>query len=136
MDADRIRARTLEAYQQGPDVVVELVIQLVAQLEALAERVTALEAENAALRVRLLTNSRNSGKPPSSDGPGVKPHPKSQRKPTGRKPGGQPGHAGHTLRMVDKPDEVQVHAPSCCKACGQSLEQIPATRGTRRGGPW
>ena len=113
-------------------MVVELVIQLVAQLEALAERVTALEAEKAALRVRLLTNSRNSGKPPSSDGPGVKPHPKSQRKPTGRKPGGQPGHAGHTLRMVDKPDEVQVHAPSCCKACGQSLEQIPATRRERR----
>lgn len=132
IDADRIRATTLAAYKQRPDVVVELVVKLVAQLEALAERFMALEAENAALRAKLGTNSRNSGKPPSSDGPGVKPHPKSQRKRTGRKPGGQPGHAGHTLRMVDQPDEVQVHAPSHCKVCGQGLEQVPARHRERR----
>jgi transposase len=132
MDTEGIRAKTLEAYRQGPDVVVELVVALVAQLEALTERVTAFEAENGALRARLGTNSRNSGKPPSSDGPDVKPHPKSQRKATGRKPGGQPGHAGHTLRMVDKPDEVQVHAPSRCRACGQGLEQVPAKHRERR----
>ena len=128
MDTESIRIKAWEAYRQGPDGVVELV----AQLETLAERVTDLEAENAALRARLGTNSRNSGKPPSSDGPGIKPHPKSLRTPTGRKSGAQAGHVGHTLRLVDKADEVQVHAPSQCKACGRSLEQVLATRRERR----
>ena len=134
-----MRAKILEAYRRGPEVVAKLVVELGAQLETMAERVTALEAkntaleaENAALRAKLGTNSRNSGKPPSSDGPGVKPHPKSQRRPTGRKTGGQPGHAGHTLRLVDQPDEVQVHAPAHCRVCGQSLAQMPVVRRARR----
>lgn len=140
----------LAAYRQGSDAVVELVVKLVAdlaaQVEALSTRVAALEAENAALRLengtleadnaalraRLGTNSRNSSKPPSSDGPGVKPHPKSQRTQSGRKPGGQPGHIGHTLHLVDEPDEVQIHAPARCEACGQSLEAVPAVRRERR----
>jgi transposase len=132
MDIESIGARALEAYRQGPEEVVKLIVELATPLEALAERIIALEAENAALRAKLGTNSRNSGKPPSSDGPGVKPHPKSQRTPTGRKTGGQPGHSGHTLRLVDKPDEVQVHTPSHCQACGQSLERAPVVRRERR----
>jgi transposase len=141
-----IRAKTLEGYQQGPDAVVELgdklVAELAVQVESLSARVAALEAENTtlrtqnaaleadntALRARLATNSRNSSKPPSSDGPGTKPHPKSQRRQSGRKPGGQPGHVGRTLHLVDTPDEVQVHAPSHCRACGQSLEAVPTLR--------
>lgn len=136
VDTESIRAEILEAYQQGPDAVIELVTKLVAefaaQLESLSARVMTLEAENASLRARLGTNSRNSGKPPSSDGPGVKPHPKSQRTPSGRKPGGQPGHIGHTLPLIEKPDAVVVHTPSQCKACGQSLEAVTATRRERR----
>ncbi|MDA8188225.1 MAG: IS66 family transposase [Dehalococcoidales bacterium] len=143
MDTKSIRSKTLEAYQQGPDAVVEFVDRLVAefvtQLEALSTRVSAMEieianlkAENAALRARLSSNSRNSSKPPSSDGPGIKPHPKSQRKTSGRKSGGQPGHAGHTLRLVDDPDEVKVHAPSNCGACGRSLQEVPVVRRERR----
>jgi transposase len=132
MDKKSGGAKALEAYRQGPDVVAGLVVELVAQVEALTERITALEAENAALRARLGSNSRNSGKPPSSDGPGIKPHPKSLRTPTERKSGGQPGHVGHTLRLVDQADEVHVHAPTHCKGCGRSLEQVPATRWERR----
>jgi transposase len=143
VDTESIRARTLEAYQRGPDEVVELVAKLVAELvvqvESLSARVTALETENAtlrmdneALRARLGTNSHNSSKPPSSDGPGVKPHPKSQRVSSGRKPGGQPGHVGRTLLLIDEPDEVVVHSPSQCQACGQTLEQVPASRRERR----
>jgi transposase len=132
MDTESIRAKTLEAYRQGPEVAVELVVKLVTQLESLAERVTVLEAENAALRARLGTNSGNSSQPPSTDRPGVKPHPKSQRKSTGRKTGGQPGHLGHTLRLVDQPQEIQVHAPSHCRACGQNLEGASTIRRERR----
>ena len=140
---ESVRARVGDTYQQGPDAVVELVVtlmsELAAHLETVSVRVTALEeenatlrAENAALRAKLDTTSRNSGKPPSSDGPGVKPHPKSQRVPRGRQPGGQPGHAGHSLRLVDEPDEVHMHAPAHCQVCGQSLDDIPALRWERR----
>lgn len=136
MDTESLRGPVLSAYQQGPEAVVELVTGLVAeltgQLESMAARVTTLEAENAALRARLGTDSHNSSKPPSSDGPEVKPHPKSLRAPSGRKPGGQPGHVGHSLQLVDDPDEVQVHAPVHCRACGHSLEQAPTIRQERR----
>jgi transposase len=132
MDTESIRERVLQAYQQGPDAVVELVIFLVKQVESLAARVAVLEAENAALRAKLGTNSRNSGKPPSADGPGVKPHPKSQRTASGRKSGGQPGHVGHTLLMVEQPDAVRVHSPAHCQACGCSLEGVAAIGRERR----
>ncbi|MPZ14134.1 MAG: hypothetical protein GEU73_06865, partial [Chloroflexi bacterium] len=59
-----------------------------ASREDLLSLIAALQAENAALReriqaleARLATDSHNSSKPPSSDGPGAKPHPKSQRMP-------------------------------------------------------
>ncbi len=106
--------------------------ELVTRNKELEAENSALRTENQALRARLGTNSSNSGKPPSSDGPGVKPHPKSQRQSSGRKPGGQPGHVGHALRLVDDPDEVKVHTPSHCKACEQDLEDAPTTHTERR----
>jgi len=140
---ESIRDRVLEAYRHGADAVVEFVVgvvtELAVQLESLPARVAAVEAENEALRkenqelrAKLGTNSSNSSKPPSSDGPGVKPHPKSQRATTGRKSGGQPGHEGHTLRLVEEPDEIKVHTPTCCQACGGSLEQAAVVRRERR----
>src|SRR5260370_31406121 len=118
MDTQSMRAQVLAAYQHGPDAVVTLVVTLLSevasQVETLAARVTTLEEENARLRARLDTHSGNSSKPPSSDGPGVRPHPQSQRVRSGRQPGGQPGHAGRSLRLVDEPDEGQVHAPARC----------------------
>lgn len=74
-------------------------------------------------RRTLSTNSCNRSKPPSSDGLGVRPHPKSQRRKSGPKSGGQPGHSAHTLPLVDHPDEGQVHASAHGAACGQSPEQ-------------
>jgi len=119
-------------YQQGSDAVVDLVValmsELTAQVETVATRVAAVEGENAALRATVGTNSHNSGKPPSSDGPGVKPHPQSQRVVSGRKPGGQPGHDGPTLALVDAPDAVQEYAPS-----QPSISSVGVRRWTRAG---
>lgn len=90
-----------------------LIIHLVKTLNEVTARLHALEAQ-------LAKNSRNSSKPPSSDG--LKRKPKSLRK-TGGKPGGQPGHKGTTLRTVDKPDLTILHrVVSQCDACGSLIE--------------
>lgn len=70
------------------------------------------------------------GKPPSSDGPTRKT--RSQRKPSGRKTGGQPGHPGHTLPLVVQPDEVVRPRPRVCAHCQQLLEGMPGEVVERR----
>ena len=68
-------------------------------IRALFAQVAALTAKVAELEGRLAQNSRNSSKPPSSDGLN-KPKPQSLRQ-AGQKPtGGQQGHTGHTLKKV------------------------------------
>ena len=91
-----------------------LIVALFAQVQALAAKVTALEG-------RLALNSKNSSKPPSSDGL-HKPQPKSLRKKGERPSGGQKGHPGQTLKQVEAPDIVITHAPPAqCDACQQTL---------------
>ncbi|HEY8111240.1 MAG TPA: DUF6444 domain-containing protein [Actinomycetes bacterium] len=100
----------------------------------MAERdavIARLEAKNGELRRRLGLNSRNSSKPPSSDGPG-KPAPRSRRESWGRPPGKQPGEPGFTLRQVTEPDEVLVHIPQRCRGCGDSLADAPVASVERR----
>jgi len=102
---------------------------------ALAQRdalIAQLQAENAELRRQLGMNSGNSSRPPSTDSPFEKPAPKSLRRRSGRKPGGQPGHPGTTLRQVEEPDEVIVHEPRACAGCGRALTEAPVTGLTRR----
>ena len=73
------------------------------------------------LQRQLGRNSRNSSQPPSKDG-FDKPRPKSQRKRSGLKPGGQSGHAGAHMAVPHEPDEVQRHLPSKCLACPHLAE--------------
>ena len=75
------------------------------------------------LENRLNQNSSNSSKPPSSDGYS-KPVPKSQRKKSGKKPGGQNNHQGHGKSMPDKVTETILITPEACPCCGKNLENV------------
>ena len=103
------------AYDEGRTAVIGLIQDT---LLVFAERIKNLEDQ-------LAKNSSNSGKPPSSDGY-EKPAPKSRRKRSGKKSGGQPGHEGHTLAAVATPDVIVVHEVSCCASCKKSLKKIKA----------
>lgn len=106
--------------------------ELAALVVGQAEHIARLEAEVAELRRQLGLNSRNSSKPPSSDSPFIKPAPKSLRRKSGRKPGGQPGHPGSTLALVDSPNKRLRHEPGPCSGCGADLSQAPEAGMERR----
>lgn len=105
---------------------VAALVGLVLRLEA---EMLQLRAELQGLKDRLALNSRNSGKPPSTDGLAKPaPKPRSLRVRSGRKPGGQPSHPGRSLQPVAKPDHTLIHRLELC-TCGQcqggSLRQEP-----------
>jgi transposase len=91
-----------------------LILMLQEQIKAVQEAVKQLQS-------RGKLNSRNSSKPPSSDGLN-KPAPKSLRTASGKPTGGQKGHAGSTLSQATEPDRVVVHnVPDQCQACQREL---------------
>src|SRR5882672_924610 len=90
--------------------------------EELIALVAALRAQIAELERRLGLNSSNSGKPPSSDGLKKPARVSSLRERSGKKPGGQKGHKGETLRQVADPNEVVNHYPPACSMCGVGLD--------------
>lgn len=121
-----------------PVTVLELqslVLQLMDKIASLELTVSRLEAENAFLRAEnaqlkamLHLDSHNSSKPPSSDGLHKKPaFPKEK----GGKQGGQMGHEGHTLKMVENPDHIVICKPAIC-TCGQELFRQPVSILARR----
>lgn len=117
-----IKREDIEAiYDQGKEVMVDFVMNLIqeftAKIEVLTERVNELEK-------KLSKNSHNSSKPPSSDGLKKKKRTRSQRKKTGKKSGGQQGHEGKTLEMRVNPDKVKKLRVKNCVCCGISLNNI------------
>jgi transposase len=104
------------AAREGEEAVVALVSGLV-------EAIALLSAEVQTLKDQIAKNSSNSGKPPSSDGL-KKPRKRSLRRSSGKKSGGQPGHTGHTLKMVADPNRVETHRVVRCRRCQTSLEGV------------
>lgn len=106
IDLNRIpKAEKVSLLEQAREVIAlqaAIIEQLFGQIKILQTGIEQLES-------KLAKNSRNSHKPPSSDGYD-KPQPKSRRKKSHRRPGGQRGHKGHTLNQVDHPDESKLVA--------------------------
>jgi len=109
------------AYEEGKEAVLKLFQDT---FVALAERIRKLEDQ-------LAKNSRNSGKPPSSDG-FDKPTPRSLRKRSRKRSGGQKGHAGYKLEMVKKPDHIKKHKVVKCAHCHNSLRRERVERVEKR----
>lgn len=103
---------------------------LIAELLPLKEQLTQANARIKDLEDRLAKDSRTSSKPPSSDG--LARLPRQTRHPSGKRPGGQMGHRGHTLLMVEQPDEVVCHRPTVCQQCQQDLGGIVGSVAERR----
>ncbi len=93
------------------------------QVALLSERISELEA-------RLAKDSHNSHLPPSSDR--FHRQPKSLRKKSEQKPGGQPGHPGSTLRLTPTPDLVVLHPVEHCEHCQQDLREVASLQVERR----
>jgi transposase len=108
-----------------------LLAQRDAEIARLRAQVAELQEQVADLAARVGQNSKNSSKPPSSDGLG-KPAPKSLRGKTGRRPGRPKGQPGVTMQLTDHPDRVVRHVPGCCGTCGGSLDGAEETRIERR----
>ncbi|WP_242861563.1 DUF6444 domain-containing protein, partial [Cellulosilyticum ruminicola] len=72
--------------------------------------------EIAELKEKLNKNSKNSSKPPSSDGLS-KPQPKSLRKSSDKKQGAQKGHKGSSFSITQEPNDIIPHIPDACKNC-------------------
>ena len=128
---------------EGPPSYEVLAAVVVSLRRELAETAGALEQTRAELaqareqiaelEARLRQTSRNSSKPPSSEGLAKPaPKPRSLRKKSGRKPGGQDGHKGTTLAQVARPDREIRHEPGCCGNCGAGLAGRPVTAVERR----
>lgn len=90
----------------------EMIEQLLQQVNSLTTTISAQTALIAQLhqtiqelKEQINKNSKNSSKPPSSDG-FKKTSPKSLRKPSEKKAGGQEGHPGTYLAVIADPDDV------------------------------
>lgn len=103
--------------------------QVRAELAVARAEIAELRGENAELKRRLGMNSRNSSKPPSSDGLAK---PTSLRKPSGRGPGKPKGAQGGALLQVDKPDTTEVHVPATCSSCAADLSGAEVVSAEKR----
>jgi transposase len=107
-----------------PPVVAAYLAALETAVQTLTTTNAALQARVAELEARLGQNSTNSSRPPSSDPPAQRPtSPKPA--PSGRRPGGQPGHPGQ-YRALQPPERVTHtvrRVPPACAGCGAALPQ-------------
>ena len=112
--------------KNSPEVAATVLMKIT-QLE---ENLIKANAEIKRLKEIIDKDSSNSSKPPSTDD-------KLKKKPTGKKSnskkkrGGQVGHSGRTLKMVENPDKVVVLEVATC-SCGHSLDSVDSSKVIKR----
>jgi transposase len=103
---------------------------LQAKLAALSQMVTQITQRLETLEAHQAKDSHNSHLPPSSDR--FARQPKSLRRKSGKKPGGQAEHPGSTLHLSQTPDVVLVHPVESCQHCHQDLRSVACLQVERR----
>jgi transposase len=101
---------------QTPEMVRHYIVALERSLHDMQQRVEAHEKRIEKLEVRTRKNSRNSGKPPSSDPPFARK--KRKQKKSNNTKGGQKGHEPHQQQILN-PSQSYWLMPKRC-ACGHS----------------
>ena len=104
---------------KGDVKMVTIPLEEYEALKALIPLVAALKAEIAELKAQINKNSKNSGKPPSSDKKGAV---KNSRTSTGKPSGGQRRHKGNTLNISPTPDKILKLVPKETCECGGHIK--------------
>lgn len=118
MGSDRKLFRLQELFFS---TISNLDFELFKQKNKYEKKIEKLEKRIKDLENRFLKDSRNSHKPPSSDGLKKPPKTQSLREKSKRKPGGQKGHKGYTLEWCGKPEKTVIHERRICSNCGRPL---------------
>jgi len=109
------------------DALIARNTSLEARVMELEQMVKDLQTQTNSLTTK--KNSNNSSIPPSTD---LTRKNRSLRTSSGKKPGGQKGHTGTTLRMTETPDEIHKLIPDYCNDCGMELTDIAAQFESKR----
>src|SRR6266516_4458887 len=125
-----LQQETISLQKQLIDRLQEQITLLERERSLQQQQISQLSEQVKGLQERLAKDSHNSHLPPSSDR--FSRQPKSLRKKSGKKPGGQEGHPGKTLLFSPCPDEVIVHPVDRCEQCQADLTQVPPLLVERR----
>lgn len=120
MDGDPSKTASMTANVLKPTTVDQCHLVI----ESLAAQIATLQEQVALLQERVTLNSRNSSKPPSSDGPGS--GNRAQRRASTRARGAQKGHPGSYRALLDEAQVEAVHdcpPPQTCE-CGGSVSAV------------
>ena len=112
-----------EDWAKVPESVLKLIHELVNRMDRLEREMTELRTENELLKEQIARTSANSSQPPSKNPQGFKPN---RKEPTGKKRGGQIGHAGHERKLYPEEmcKEVIHHYPEQCSGCGAKITEV------------
>jgi transposase len=131
MDYQKIRNKIaegkiiVEKYKdETPQPVLEVCYSMFEINELLVNKLEELDN-------KISKNSRNSSRPPSKDDDFAGKN-KSSREKSGKKPGGQGGHSGSTLRAVETPSKIIKHDLSGNCKCGKDLKKLNAVAHSKR----
>ncbi len=116
--------------RQEKSLLLEQLAQRDEQIAQMQQQITLLNKQVQALQEQLKKDSHNSHFPPSSDR--FHRQPKSLRTRSVKKPGGQAGHAGNTLKLSETPDPVIVHPVEHCQHCQRDLRKVESLAVERR----
>ncbi|HEX9132673.1 MAG TPA: IS66 family transposase [Ktedonobacteraceae bacterium] len=129
-ETSHVQEEVIGELQETKRLQGEVIRALQQQLGLQEQEIGLLKQQVQGLQERLKKDSHNSHLPPSSDRFGRQP--RSLRKKSGKKAGGQEGHAGNTLHLSETPDEVIVHAVERCGACQRDLRGVASQAVERR----